>query len=171
MRRGFQDRTEAQDAYEMTEWFATSTVERRQHWRRRLLLHRRQHIPRGHNCPTSSARNRAGLHGLRQVSASSAAAESPRSSTPRPENPEQDFGQGVLPVDEDKDGSLRNRRSHCMRAARRWRICGGACRFATTFRPLLHVPFWREASTATYTDVIERSGVAIFIWGNSARRG
>jgi putative CocE/NonD family hydrolase len=28
------------------------------------------------------------------------------------------------------------------------------------------VPFWREASVATYTDVIERSAVAIFIWGN-----
>ena len=38
--------------------------------------------------------------------------------------------------------------------------------FRDDVSPLLNVPFWREVSVATYADVIERSGVAIFIWGN-----
>ena len=62
----------------------------------------------------------------------------------RPENPEQDFGQGVLPVDEDRDGSLA-KKAIALHAggtpmAELWR----GMPFRDDVSPLLNVPFWRE---------------------------
>ena len=165
VRRGFQDRTEAQDAYEMTEWFAA------QPWSDGNIGVAGCSYTGGstyHVATTAPPHLRAIAPGCTDfdkfgfVSRGGITAQF----NTRPENPEQDFGQGVLPVDEDKDGSLA-KQAIALHAggtpmAELWR----GMPFRDDVSPLLHVPFWREASTATYIDVIERSGVAIFIWGN-----
>ena len=84
----------------------------------------------------------------------------------RPENPGQDFGQGVLPVDSDRDGrqAAAAIEGH-MKGTPMAELWAGM-RYRDDVSPLLGVPFWRESSVATYTKEIERSGVGIFIWGN-----
>jgi putative CocE/NonD family hydrolase len=165
VRRGFQDRTEAQDAYEMTEWFAA------QPWSDGNIGVAGCSYTGGstyHVATTAPPHLRAIAPGCTDfdkfgfVSRGGITAQF----NTRPENPEQDFGQGVLPVDEDRDGSLA-KQAIALHAggtpmAELWR----GMPFRDDVSPLLHVPFWREASTASYADVIERSGVAIFIWGN-----
>jgi uncharacterized protein len=165
VRRGFQDRTEAQDAYEMTEWFAA------QPWSDGNIGIAGCSYTGGstlHAATTAPPHLRAIAPGCTDfdkygfVSRGGITAQF----NTRPENPEQDFGQGVLPVDEDRDGSLA-KQAIALHAggtpmAELWR----GMPFRDDVSPLLKVPFWREASVATYADAIERSGVAIFMWGN-----
>jgi putative CocE/NonD family hydrolase len=84
----------------------------------------------------------------------------------RAEDPAQDFGQGVLPVDDDTEGKLAAQAIAAHAAgtpmAELWR----GMPYRDDVSPLLNVPFWREASVATYLDQIEQSKVGIFIWGN-----
>ncbi|HEU4652935.1 MAG TPA: CocE/NonD family hydrolase [Steroidobacteraceae bacterium] len=164
-RRGFQDRTEANDAYDMTEWFAKQPF-------------------------STGAIGVAGCSYLGGTTWYSATTNAPhlRAIAPgctdfdkygfvsrggitaqfntRPEDPAQDFGQGVLPVDEDRDGKLAAEAiaGHAAGTpmAELWR----GMPYRDDVSPLLHVPFWREASVATYKEQIEHSKVAIFIWGN-----
>lgn len=165
VRRGFQDRTEAQDAYEMTEWFAA------QPWSDGNIGVAGCSYTGGstyHVATTAPPHLRAIAPGCTDfdkfgfVSRGGITAQF----NTRPENPEQDFGQGVLPVDEDKDGSLAKQAITLHAGGTPMADLWRGMPFRDDVSPLLHVPFWREASTATYTDVIERSGVAIFIWGN-----
>lgn len=165
VRRGFQDRTEAQDAYEMTEWFAA------QPWSDGNIGVAGCSYTGGstyHVATTAPPHLRAIAPGCTDfdkfgfVSRGGITAQF----NTRPENPEQDFGQGVLPVDEDKDGSLAKQAIGLHAGGTPMADLWRGMPFRDDVSPLLHVPFWREASVATYTDVIERSGVAIFIWGN-----
>jgi uncharacterized protein len=164
-RRGFQDRTEAQDAYDMTEWFAA------QPWSDGNIGVMGCSYMGGstfHAASVAPPHLRAIAPGCTDfdkygfVSRGGITAQF----NTRPENPEQDYGQGVLPVDEDKDGSMAAKAiaGHLAGTpmAELWR----GMPFRDDVSPLLHVPFWREVSPATYKDVIERSGVGIFIWGN-----
>ncbi|HEU4625106.1 MAG TPA: CocE/NonD family hydrolase [Steroidobacteraceae bacterium] len=164
-RRGFQDRTEAQDAYDMTEWFAA------QPWSDGNIGVMGCSYMGGstfHAATVAPPHLRAIAPGCTDfdkygfVSRGGITAQF----NTRPENPEQDYGQGVLPVDEDKDGTLAAQAiaGHAAGTpmAELWR----GMPFRDDVSPLLHVPFWREVSPATYKDVIERSGVGIFIWGN-----
>lgn len=164
-RRGFQDRTEANDAYDMTEWFA------------------RQSFSTGaigvagcsylggttwHSATTLSSHLRAIAPGCTDfdkygfVSRGGITAQF----NTRPEDPGQDFGQGVLPVDDDRDGKLAAQAIAAHAAgtpmAELWR----GMPYRDDVSPLLGVPFWREASVSSYIEQIERSKVAIFIWGN-----
>nr|MBO2488672.1 peptidase S15 [Gammaproteobacteria bacterium] len=164
-RRGFQDRTEALDAYEMTEWLA------KQPWSTGAVGIAGCSYVGGsayHAATTMPPHLRAVAAGCTDfdkygfVSRGGITAQF----NTRPENPEQDFGQGVLPVDEDTDGSLvraaieAHKRGTPM--AELWR----GMRYRDDVSPLLGVPFWKEASVATYIEEIERSGVGLFIWGN-----
>lgn len=164
-RRGFQDRTEAQDAYEITEWLA------KQPWSTGAIGIAGCSYVGGtayHAATTMPPHLRAVVAGCTDfdkygfVSRGGITAQF----NTRPENPEQDFGQGVAPVDEDTDGSLARaaieEHKNSTPMAELWR----GMRYRDDVSPLLGVPFWKEASVATYAEQIERSGVALFIWGN-----
>lgn len=164
-RRGFQDRTEAQDAYEMTEWLAT------QPWSSGAVGIAGCSYLGGtayHAATTMPPHLRAVAAGCTDfdkygfVSRGGITAQF----NTRPENPQQDFGQGVLPVDADADGELMRaaiaEHAGSTPMAPLWQ----GMRYRDDVSPLLGVPFWKEASVATYAKEIERSGVGLFIWGN-----
>jgi putative CocE/NonD family hydrolase len=164
-RRGFQDRTEANDAYDMTEWFAKQPFSTGAigvagcsylggttwHSATTLAPHLRAIAPGCTDFDKYGFVSRGGITAQFNT---------------RPEDPAQDFGQGVLPVDEDKDGKLAAQAIAAHAAgtpmAELWR----GMPYRDDVSPLLDVPFWREASVATYIEQIERSKVGIFIWGN-----
>ncbi|MFL6577027.1 MAG: CocE/NonD family hydrolase [Povalibacter sp.] len=164
-RRGFQDRTEANDAYDMTEWFAKQPFSNGTvgvagcsylggstwHSATTLAPHLRAIAPGCTDFDKFGFVSRGGITAQFNT---------------RPEDPGQDFGQGVLPVDEDRDGKLAAQAiaSHAAGTAMAelWR----GMPYRDDVSPLLGVPFWREASVATYAEQIEKSNVAIFIWGN-----
>ncbi len=164
-RRGFQDRTEARDAYEMTEWLAS------QPWSSGAVGIAGCSYLGGtayHAATTMPPHLRAVAAGCTDfdkygfVSRGGITAQF----NTRPENPEQDFGQGVLPVDADTDGSLaRAAIAEHMRSTPMAPLWQGM-RYRDDVSPLLGVPFWKEASVATYAEQIERAGVGLFIWGN-----
>lgn len=164
-RRGFQDRTEAQDAYDMTEWFAA------QPWSDGNIGVTGCSYVGGsafHVTTVAPPHLRASAPGCTDfdkygfVSRGGITAQF----NTRPENPEQDYGQGVLPVDEDADGKLAAQAIAAHQAgtpmAELWR----GMPFRDDVSPLLKVPFWEEVSTAKYSKIIERSKVGLFIWGN-----
>jgi uncharacterized protein len=164
-RRGFQDRTEARDAYEMTEWFASQPWSSGDigvagcsylggsTWHAATVMapHLKAIAPGCTDFDKYGFVSRGGITAQFNT---------------RPENPGQDFGQGVLPVDSDSDGKLaaaaiaEHAKSTPM--AELW----AGMRYRDDVSALLGVPFWQEASVATYAKQIERSGVGIFIWGN-----
>ncbi len=164
-RRGFQDRTEANDAYDMTEWFAKQPFSTGAigvagcsylggttwHSASTLSPHLRAIAPGCTDFDKYGFVSRGGITAQFNT---------------RPEDPAQDFGQGVLPVDEDRDGALAAQAIAAHAAgtpmAELWR----GMPYRDDVSPLLGVPFWREASVATYIEQIERSKVALFIWGN-----
>jgi uncharacterized protein len=164
-RRGFQDRTEALDAYDMTEWLAV------QPW----------------------SDGNVGIMGCSYLGgsafqATTVGAPHLRAAAPgctdfdkyafvsrggitaqfntRPENPEQDFGQGVAPVDEDVDGRMAAQAVETHRAgtpmAELWR----GMPFRDDVSPLVGTRFWDEVDVGRYASAIERSGIGLFIWGN-----
>ena len=104
-RRGFQDRTEANDAYDMTEWFAKQPFSTGAigvagcsylggttwHSATTLAPHLRAIAPGCTDFDKYGFVSRGGITAQFNT---------------RPEDPAQDFGQGVLPVDEDTDGKL-----------------------------------------------------------------
>ncbi|MBM0106314.1 CocE/NonD family hydrolase [Steroidobacter sp. S1-65] len=164
-RRGFQDRTEARDAYEMTEWFA------RQPWSTGAIGVAGCSYLGGttwHAATMMSPHLKAIAPGCTDfdkygfVSRGGITAQF----NTRPENPGQDFGQGVVPVESDTDGKLAQaaiaEHAKGTPMAELW----AGMRYRDDVSPLLGVPFWQEASVATYARQIERSGVGIFIWGN-----
>jgi uncharacterized protein len=164
-RRGFQDRTEANDAYDMTEWFAKQPFSTGKigvagcsylggttwHSATTLAPHLRAIAPGCTDFDKYGFVSRGGITAQFNT---------------RPEDPGQDFGQGVLPVDGDADGKLAAQAiaGHAAGTpmAELWR----GMPFRDDVSPLLGVPYWREASVATYAEQIERSKVGIFIWGN-----
>jgi hypothetical protein len=88
----------------------------------------------------------------------------------RPEDPvEGDLAN--VPMDEDPDGALLRAAVEQHRAntpmAPLWR----AMPYRDSRSDLLGVPFWREASVSSYIPQIERSGVAIYRWGNFEDEG
>jgi putative CocE/NonD family hydrolase len=164
-RRGFQDRTEAQDAYEITEWLAA------QSWSSGAVGIAGCSYLGGtsyHAATTMPPSLRAVVAGCTDfdkygfVSRGGITAQF----NTRPENPEQDFGQGVLPVDEDLDGSMAKAAIAEHAASTPMAPLWQGMRYRDDVSPLLDVPFWKEASVATYAEQIERSGVGLFIWGN-----
>lgn len=164
-RRGFQDRTEANDAHDMTEWFAKQPFSTGAigvagcsylggttwHSATTLSPHLRAIAPGCTDFDKYGFVSRGGITAQFNT---------------RPEDPAQDFGQGVLPVDEDADGKLAEQAIAAHAAgtpmAELWR----GMPYRDDVSPLLGVPFWKEASVATYIEQIERSKVGIFIWGN-----
>jgi hypothetical protein len=165
VRRGFQDRTEARDAYDVTEWLAA------QPWSTGAIGVTGCSYVGGttwHAATTMAPHLRAIAPGCTDfdkygfVSRGGVTAQF----NTRPEDPGRDFGQGVLPVDEDKDGKVAQAAIAAHAAgtpmAELWR----GMPYRDDVSPLLGVPFWREASVATYREDIERSGIGVFIWGN-----
>lgn len=164
-RRGFQDRTEANDAYDMTEWFAKQSFSTGKigvagcsylggttwHSATTMAPHLRAIAPGCTDFDKYGFVSRGGITAQFNT---------------RPEDPGQDFGQGVLPVDADADGkeAAAAIAGHAASTpmAELWR----GMPFRDDVSPLLGVPFWQEASVATYTRQIEQSNVGIFIWGN-----
>lgn len=164
-RRGFQDRTEARDAYEMTEWFATQPYSTGAigvagcsylggttwHAATMMAPHLKAIAPGCTDFDKYGFVSRGGITAQFNT---------------RPENPGQDFGQGVVPVQSDTDGKQAataiNEHIKSTPMAELW----AGMRYRDDVSPLLNVPFWRESGVATYAKAIERSGVGIFIWGN-----
>jgi hypothetical protein len=163
-RRGFQDRTEARDAYEMTEWFA------KQPWSTGAIgvagcsylggstWHAATTVP-PHLKAIAPGCTDFDKYGF--VSRGGITAQF----NTRPEDPGRDFGQGVLPVESDTDGKLAAAIAEHSKSTPMAELWAGM-RYRDDVSPLLGVPFWCEASVATYATEIERSGVGIFIWGN-----
>jgi putative CocE/NonD family hydrolase len=164
-RRGFQDRTEARDAYEMTEWFAKqpwSTGEigvagcsylGGSTWHAATIMapHLKAIAPGCTDFDKYGFVSRGGITAQFNT---------------RPENPGQDFGQGVVPVTSDTDGKQAEAAiAEHVKGTPMAELWAGM-RYRDDVSPLLGVPFWRESSVATYVKEIERSGVGIFIWGN-----
>ncbi|WP_129645678.1 CocE/NonD family hydrolase [Peristeroidobacter agariperforans] len=164
-RRGFQDRTEARDAYEMTEWFASQPWSTGAigvagcsylggttwHAATMMAPHLKAIAPGCTDFDKYGFVSRGGITAQFNT---------------RPENPGQDFGQGVAPVQSDADGKQAQaaiaEHAKGTPMAELW----AGMRYRDDVSPLLKVPFWRESSVATYAKEIERSGVGIFIWGN-----
>jgi len=164
-RRGFLDRTEAQDAYDLTEWFAA------QPWSDGNIGIAGCSY---NGASTLHAATTAPPH-LKAIAPGCFAFDSyrfvarggiPAQFNTRPENPEIDYGYGVAPVDEDQDGSM---------AAAAIEMHYGGTPMADLWRgmphrddvsPLLDTDFWRETSAATYISELEESGIGIFMWGN-----
>jgi putative CocE/NonD family hydrolase len=165
VRRGFLDRTEAQDAYDMTEWFAA------QPWSDgNIGLAGCSY----NGASTLHAATTAPPH-LKAIAPGCFAFDSyrfvarggiPAQFNTRPEDPQIDYGYGVAPVDEDQDGSM---------AAAAIEMHYDGTPMAELWRgmphrddvsPLLDTDFWRETSAATYIATLEKSGVGIFMWGN-----
>lgn len=164
-RRGFQDRTEARDAHEMTEWFAS------QPWSTGAIGIAGCSYLGGttwHAATMVSPHLKAIAPGCTDfdkygfVSRGGITAQF----NTRPENPGQDFGQGVLPVDSDRNGELAAKAIASHTAGTPMAELWQGMRYRDDVSPLLDVPFWQESSVATYARQIERSGVGIFIWGN-----
>src|SRR5690606_10138052 len=164
-RRGFLDRTEAQDAHDMTEWFAA------QPWSNgNIGLAGCSY----NGASTLHAATTAPPH-LKAIAPGCFAFDSyrfvarggiPAQFNTRPESPEQDYGYGVAPVDEDADGSMAEAAIEMHYAgtpmAELWR----GMPYRDDVSPLLDTDFWRETSAATYIETIEESDVGIFMWGN-----
>lgn len=164
-RRGFQDRTEARDAYEMTEWFASQPWSTGAigvagcsylggttwHAATMMAPHLKAIAPGCTDFDKYGFVSRGGITAQFNT---------------RPENPGQDFGQGVLPVASDSDGRLAAAAIAAHVKGTPMAELWAGMRYRDDVSPLLGVPFWREASVATYARQIERSGVGIFIWGN-----
>ncbi|MFC4313171.1 CocE/NonD family hydrolase [Steroidobacter flavus] len=164
-RRGFQDRTEARDAYEMTEWFAKQPWSTGAigvagcsylggttwHAATMMAPHLKAIAPGCTDFDKYGFVSRGGITAQFNT---------------RPENPGQDYGQGVVPVTADIDGKQAataiDEHSKGTPMAELW----AGMRYRDDVSPLLGVPFWRESSVATYAKEIERSGVGLFIWGN-----
>jgi putative CocE/NonD family hydrolase len=165
VRRGFLDRTEAEDAYEMTEWFAA------QAWSDGNI-----------GLAGCSYNGSSTLHAatvapphLKAIAPGCFAFDSyrfvarggiPAQFNTRPEDPQIDYGFGVAPVDEDTNGSM---------AAAAIEMHYGGTPMAELWRgmphrddisPILGTDFWRETSPASYIETIEKSGVGVFMWGN-----
>lgn len=164
-RRGFQDRTEARDAFEMTEWFASqpwSTGEigvagcsylggTTWHAATSMAPHLKAIAPGCTDFDKYGFVSRGGITAQFNT---------------RPENPGQDFGQGVLPVESDRDGKQAAAAIDAHMKGTPMAELWAGMRYRDDVSPLLNVPFWRESSVATYAKQIEKSGVGIFIWGN-----
>jgi len=84
----------------------------------------------------------------------------------RPEKPSIDYGYGVMPVDEDTDGSLRDEAIELHKQGTPMAELWYGMPFRDDVSPLVDTQFWKETSAASYVDVIEKSGVGIFMWGN-----
>ncbi len=68
----------------------------------------------------------------------------------RPENPGQDYGQGVVPVTSDTEGKQAAAAiDEHLKGTPMAELLGGM-RYRDDVSPLLGVPFWRESSVATY---------------------
>lgn len=164
-RRGFQDRTEARDAYEMTEWFAKQPWSTGaigvagcsylggSTWHAATMMapHLKAIAPGCTDFDKYGFVSRGGITAQFNT---------------RPENPGQDFGQGVVPVTSDTDGKQAETAIAEHRKGTPMAELWAGMRYRDDVSPLLGVPFWRESSVATYARQIERSGVGIFIWGN-----
>ncbi|HEY0682314.1 MAG TPA: CocE/NonD family hydrolase [Steroidobacter sp.] len=164
-RRGFQDRTEARDAYEMTEWFAS------QPWSTGAIGVAGCSYLGGttwHAATVMSPHLKAiapGCTDFDKYGFVSRGGTTAQFNT-RPENPGQDYGQGVVPVASDTDGKLAAAAiAEHVKGTPMAELWAGM-RYRDDVSPQLGVPFWRESSVATYAKEIERSGVGIFIWGN-----
>ena len=164
-RRGFLDRTEAGDAYDMTEWFAA------QPWSDGNIGIAGCSY---NGASTLHAATTAPPH-LKAIAPGCFAFDSyrfvarggiPAQFNTRPENPEQDYGYGVAPVDEDVDGSMAAAAIEQHYAGTSMGELWRGMPHRDDISPLLDTDFWRETSASTYVDTIEASGVGIFMWGN-----
>lgn len=169
-RRGFQDRTEAQDAYDITEWLAA------QPWSTGNVgvtgcsytggsTFQMVTLPSPHLkaiAPGCTDYDKFGFIARGGILAQF---------NTRPENPEQDFGQGVAPVADDVDGKLAAAAIEQHKAGTSMADLWKGMPFRDDVSPLVGTRFWDEVNVARYRDVIEKSGVAIFLWGNFRDEG
>jgi putative CocE/NonD family hydrolase len=164
-RRGFQDRTEAYDAHQMTEWFAM------QPWSNGNIGITGCSYTGGstfHAASIYSPHLKAiapGFSDYEKYSFISRGGIMAQFNT-RPEDPGQDYGQGVLPVDADPEGLMRDQalQEHLKSTimADLWREIP----YRDSYSEEVDSFFWQEVSIANFEQVIENSGIGIFIWGS-----
>ncbi|GIL41591.1 CocE/NonD family hydrolase [Roseiterribacter gracilis] len=163
-RRGFQDRTEALDGYDINEWLAL------QPWStgkvgmagcsyvggsQKLVAttappHLRAIFPGCTDFDKYDFVSRGGMTAQFHT---------------RPEDPATDWGEGVLPVDDDKDGSLLRAAQEEHRANTLMAPIWKEIPNRDGWSKLLGSQYWREVSFSSYVDVVQRSGIAIYNWG------
>jgi putative CocE/NonD family hydrolase len=164
-RRGFLDRTEAQDAYDLTEWFAEQPFSDGNVGITGCSYVGASTLHAATVAPPHLKAIAPGCFGFDAYGFVSRGGITAQFNT-RPEDPEKDYGYGVLPVDEDTDGSMLAAALEIHKKgtpmAELWR----GMPFRDDVSPLVGTRFWEETSAASYTDVIEKSGVGIFMWGN-----
>lgn len=164
-RRGFLDRTEAMDAYDMTEWFADQPWSNGNigiagcSYKGASTLHAATVAPPHLKAIAPGC---FAFDSYRMVRRGGIAAQF----NTRPENPEQDYGYGVAPVDADADDSLAEQAIEIHHEGTPMGELWRGMPYRDSISPLLGNDFWRETSAHTYREVIESSGIGIFMWGN-----
>lgn len=161
-RRGMQDSTEARDAYDVTEWLAL------QPWSTgRIGMMGCSYVGGTQdNAATTTPPHLAaifpGATSWNRYDMVSRGGLTAQFHT-RPEDP-RDFGEGTLPVDEDRDGSMlaaaRAQHSGNTIMAEIWRDIP----FRDDWSPSLGSRFWEETSLSTYRNQVERFGPVMYRW-------
>lgn len=165
VRRGFLDRTEANDAYDMTEWFAAQPWSDGNIGMAGCSYTGSSTLHAATTAPPSLKAIAPGCFAFdsyRFVSRGGIAAQF----NTRPEVPETDYGYGVAPVDEDTDGSMAAEAIRMHYDSTPMMELWKGMPYRDDVSGLLGTDFWRETSPHTYREAIEASGVGIFMWGN-----
>lgn len=165
VRRGFLDRTEARDAYDMTEWFAAQPWSDGNIGITGCSYMGASTLHAASVAPPHLKAIAPGCFGFDAYGFVSRGGITAQFNT-RPENPQQDYGYGVAPVDTDTNGTLAGEAIEMHKygtpMAELWR----GMPFRDDVSPLVKTRFWHETSAASYIRTIEQSGAGIFMWGN-----
>jgi predicted acyl esterase len=163
-RRGFQDRTEARDGYDLVEWLAE------QPWSDgNVGMYGCSYLggTTVHVASTAPPALRAIFTGATDLDKFAFVRKGGITAqfNTRPDEPLTDDLMSV-PLDEDRDGSL-------LRAAVAEHAGNTPMAplwygmpFRDSFSPLTNSRFWEEVGPYTYLDTLRRSGVAMYFWGN-----
>ena len=163
-RRGFQDRTEAYDGYDLVQWLAV------QPWSDGKVgmygcsylggttVHVASTAPPALRAIFSGATDLDKYYFVRNGGITA-------QFNTRPDEPLTD-DMASLPIDADRDGALRNmaveQHSRNTPMAALWY----GMRFRDSVSMLTGNRFWQEAGPYTYLDTLRRSGIATYYWGN-----
>ena len=163
-RRGFQDRTEAHDGYDLVQWLA------KQPWSDgNVGMYGCSYLGGTtlHVASTAPPALRAIFTGATDLDKFAFVRKGGITAqfNTRPDEPLTDDLMSV-PVDEDSDGSLL--RAAVAEHARNTPMAPlwYGMPFRDSVSPLTDNRYWEEVGPYTYLDVLERSGIAMYFWGN-----
>lgn len=163
-RRGFQDRTEARDGYDLVQWLAA------QPWSDgRVGMYGCSYLggTTVHVASTAPPALRAIFSGATDLDKYYFVRNGGITAqfNTRPDEPLSD-DMASVPVDADRDGSLRNMAVAQHAANTPMAALWYGMPFRDSMSTLTGNRFWEEAGPYTYLDALRRSGIATYYWGN-----